>query len=260
MKFRMLGAAAGLAVLPMLAVAQSTPNRTPVIPPIKDSATKDTTATGPITGKTEMTPLDSNRTNAGVNATTNAPTINLTPQTNPTTDSTTNSTGTGANANTTTNSNTNTNINTNTTGMNMGSAPTSNAPVTGMISSSGAAPAAGSAFAMGTHSAARDSLVGPRREPPGNGTTCPWGCPTSKGNAGLTGPQFLALQQELRDRRCGNKHVTGRLDAATRTAIRSCAKKMGVAPTAAAVLVGFDIGFSASDVGISSSGAVKQEE
>ena len=113
---------------------------------------------------------------------------------------------------------------------------------------------------MGTHSAARDSLLGPRPEPRGDGTKCPWGCPTSKGVAGLTGPQFLALQQELRDRKCGSSRVTGRLDAATRMAIRSCAKKMGVANTAAAVLVGFDVGFSAADVGISDTGAAKQEE
>jgi hypothetical protein len=48
--------------------------------------------------------------------------------------------------------------------------------------------------------------------PPSDGTTCPWKCPTSKGAAGLTGVQFLALQQELRDRGCGNAHVTGVLD------------------------------------------------
>jgi hypothetical protein len=74
----------------------------------------------------------------------------------------------------------------------------------------------------------------------------------------LTGPQFLALQQELRDRKCGLSHVTGRLDASTRSAIRSCASKMGVANNAAAVLAGFDIGFSSSD--ISASGNVREEE
>ena len=94
----------------------------------------------------------------------------------------------------------------------------------------------------------KDSTVGPRPEPPGDGTTCPWGCPTSKGVAGLSGPQFLALQQELRDRKCGNVHVTGRLDAATRMAIRSCAKKMGVANNAGAVLVAFGIGYTDADV------------
>lgn len=97
----------------------------------------------------------------------------------------------------------------------------------------------------------KDSTEGPRPEPPGDGTTCPWGCPSSKGTAGLTGPQFLALQQELRDRKCGNNHVTGRLDAATRTAIRNCAKKLGVANNAGAVLVAFGIGYSSSDVNTS---------
>lgn len=94
----------------------------------------------------------------------------------------------------------------------------------------------------------KDSTVGPRPEPPGDGTACPWGCPTSKGVAGLSGAQFLALQQELRDRQCGNNHVTGRLDAATRTAIRNCAKKLGVANNAGAVLVAFGIGYTNADV------------
>jgi hypothetical protein len=97
----------------------------------------------------------------------------------------------------------------------------------------------------------KDSTEGPRPEPPGDGTTCPWGCPTSSGTAGLTGPQFLALQQELRDRKCGNSHVTGRLDAATRIAIRNCAKKLGVANNAGAVLVAFGIGYSSTDVNTS---------
>ena len=42
------------------------------------------------------------------------------------------------------------------------------------------------------------SVNGARPVPPSDGPSCPWGCPTSKGVAGLTGPQFLALQQELR--------------------------------------------------------------
>lgn len=96
--------------------------------------------------------------------------------------------------------------------------------------------------------AAKDSSLEPRAVPPSDGTTCPWGCPTSKGAAGLTGVQFLALQQELRDRSCGKNRVTGRLDAATRTGIRNCATKLGVANNAAAVLVAMDVGYSASDV------------
>jgi hypothetical protein len=74
-------------------------------------------------------------------------------------------------------------------------------------------------------------------------------CPTSKGAAGLTGVQFLALQQELRDRGCGNAHVTGWLDAPTRKAISVCAKRLSVANKAAAVLAAFDIGFAASELG-----------
>ena len=96
--------------------------------------------------------------------------------------------------------------------------------------------------------AAKDSSLEPKPVPPSDGTTCPWGCPTSKGAAGLTGPQFLALQQELRDRKCGTNHVTGRLDAATRIAIRNCAKKLGVANNAGAVLVAMDVGYGPGDI------------
>ena len=102
--------------------------------------------------------------------------------------------------------------------------------------------------------AAKDSSLEPKPVPPSDGTTCPWGCPTSKGAAGLTGPQFLALQQELRDRKCGTNHVTGRLDAATRIAIRNCAKKLGVANNAAAVLVAMNVGYGPSDVSAPSGG------
>lgn len=96
--------------------------------------------------------------------------------------------------------------------------------------------------------AAKDSSLEPKPVPPSDGTTCPWGCPTSGGAAGLTGQQFLALQQELRDRKCGNNHVTGRLDAATRIAIRNCARKYGVANNAGAVLVAMNVGYGPSDV------------
>jgi len=76
---------------------------------------------------------------------------------------------------------------------------------------------------------------------------CPMGCPTSKGAAGLTGVQFLALQQEMRDRGCGNGHVTGRLDAPTRKAIAACAKQLNVANSAEAVLAALNIGFGPGD-------------
>ncbi len=103
-----------------------------------------------------------------------------------------------------------------------------------------------------TAKAAKDSSLEAKPVPPSDGTTCPWGCPTSAGAAGLTGPQFLALQQELRDRKCGLAHVTGRYDAATRNAVRRCAQKMGVANNAGAVLVAMDVGYGSGD--ISSSG------
>lgn len=92
------------------------------------------------------------------------------------------------------------------------------------------------------------SVNGPRPIPPSDGTTCPWKCPTSKGVAGLTGPQFLALQQELRDKGCGEPHVTGVLDGATRRGIAICARKLGVKNNAGAVLVAMNIGYSDADV------------
>ena len=93
-----------------------------------------------------------------------------------------------------------------------------------------------------------ESVNGARPVPPSDGTTCPWGCPTSKGVAGLTGPQFLALQQELRDKGCGTIRITGVLDGPTRRAIGICAKKLGVANNAKAVLVAANIGYSDADV------------
>ena len=103
-----------------------------------------------------------------------------------------------------------------------------------------------------TVSAVKDSTLEPKPVPPSDGTTCPWGCPTSSGAAGLSPAQFLALQQELRDAKCGNNHVTGRLDAATRTAIRNCARKLGVANNAAGVLVAMNIGYGPTDVNVPS--------
>lgn len=76
------------------------------------------------------------------------------------------------------------------------------------------------------------------------GPDCPKGCPTSTGAGGLTPVQFLALQQELRDRGCGNNRVPGVLDAATRAAIRNCAKRLNVEATPAAVLNAMNIGFT----------------
>ena len=103
-----------------------------------------------------------------------------------------------------------------------------------------------------TAKAAKDSSLEAKPVPPSDGTTCPWGCPTSAGAAGLTGPQFLALQQELRDRKCGLAHVTGRYDAATRNAVRRCAQKLGVANNAGAVLVAMDVGYGSGDISAAS--------
>jgi len=99
-----------------------------------------------------------------------------------------------------------------------------------------------------TVQAIKDSTLEAKPVPPTDGTTCPWGCPTSGGAAGLSGAQFLALQQELRDAKCGNRHVTGRLDAATRTAIRTCAQRLGVANNARAVLIAMNIGYGETDI------------
>ena len=96
--------------------------------------------------------------------------------------------------------------------------------------------------------AAKDSSLEAKPVPPSDGTTCPWGCPTSSGAAGLTGPQFLALQQELRDRLCGLTNVSGRYDAATRAAVRRCAAKLGVANNPGAVLVAMDVGYGSADI------------
>lgn len=104
-----------------------------------------------------------------------------------------------------------------------------------------------------TMKAKKDSSLEAKPVPPSDGTTCPWGCPTSAGAAGLTGAQFLALQQELRDRLCGLRHVTGRYDAATRRAVRVCAQKLGVANNPGAVLVAMDVGYGPGDISSSSS-------
>ena len=249
MKLRILGAAAGFALMPAILSAQTPPNPpTNPTPQVKDSILKDSTTmktkttimtdtaatTNPVVPTT--TPLTPTPTPTPVETapvpTTPTPTLTPTPTPTPTPVEPTPT-------------------------MTMSPTVTASPTTTAGVSSTSSAVASGSAFAMGTHNPARDSLIGPKPVPPSDGTSCPWGCPTSKGTAGLTGPQFLALQQELRDRKCGTNHVTGRLDAATRIAIRNCAKKMGVANTAAAVLVGFDIGFGPSDV---SGGEVKQEE
>lgn len=80
------------------------------------------------------------------------------------------------------------------------------------------------------------------------GPECARGCPTSRGALGLTGVQFLALQQQLRDEGCGVKMITGVADAATRRAVRTCSKKYGTSGSAAALLAAMNVGYGASDM------------
>lgn len=99
-----------------------------------------------------------------------------------------------------------------------------------------------------TTTMAPPTTTGPAGPQTPTGKECPLGCPTSRGALGLTGVQFLALQQELRDRGCGNVRVTGRADAATRRGIRLCAGKLNVANNARAVLIAMNIGFGETDI------------
>ena len=65
---------------------------------------------------------------------------------------------------------------------------------------------------------------------------------------GLSRVQLLALQQQLRDDGCGMRHVTGRMDATTRRAVRQCASKYNVSnPTPASLLSAMNIGFGPND-------------
>lgn len=66
--------------------------------------------------------------------------------------------------------------------------------------------------------------------------------------AGLGRVEFLALQQQLRDDGCGVRHVTGRMDANTRTAIRRCMTKYNVTTrNVRALLDSMHIGFGPTD-------------
>jgi len=64
---------------------------------------------------------------------------------------------------------------------------------------------------------------------------------------GLTKTQLLALQQQMRDEGCGNRHAAGIWDAETRQAIRNCARKYNTRADAKALLAAMNIGFSAGD-------------
>lgn len=64
---------------------------------------------------------------------------------------------------------------------------------------------------------------------------------------GLTKVELLALQQEMRDQGCGNQHAAGEWDAATKKAIRTCAKKYNSSTNAKELLAAMNIGFSSGD-------------
>lgn len=67
-----------------------------------------------------------------------------------------------------------------------------------------------------------------------------------RANDGLSKIELLALQQEMRDRGCGNKHAPGVMNAETRRAIRVCSQRQGVSG-ARALLASFNNGFAAGD-------------
>jgi len=69
----------------------------------------------------------------------------------------------------------------------------------------------------------------------------------AQGQLGLSRVEFFALQQEMRDRGCGNQTAGGALNAETQRALRVCAERLGVAATGTAVLHAMNIGFSPND-------------
>ncbi len=60
---------------------------------------------------------------------------------------------------------------------------------------------------------------------------------------GLTRVEILGLQQQLRDDGCGVTHVTGRMDAMTRGAVKKCESKYSGATDARSMLAAMHIGF-----------------
>lgn len=69
----------------------------------------------------------------------------------------------------------------------------------------------------------------------------------SRAGEGLSRIELLALQQEMRDRGCGNKRAPGVMNAETRRAIRTCSQRMGVTGGARALLAAFNNGFAGND-------------
>ena len=64
----------------------------------------------------------------------------------------------------------------------------------------------------------------------------------------LSKVELLALQQEMRDRGCGNRHAPGVVTAETRRALRNCMRQHNVT-TARDLLVNFNIGFGPDEPG-----------
>lgn len=62
----------------------------------------------------------------------------------------------------------------------------------------------------------------------------------------LSRVELLALQQEMRDRGCGNKRAPGVMNSETRRAIRTCSQRMNV-NGARALLGAFNNGFAGRD-------------
>ena len=60
---------------------------------------------------------------------------------------------------------------------------------------------------------------------------------------GLTRVELLGLQQQLRDDGCGVTHITGRMDAMTRSAVKKCESKYSGATDAKSMLGAMHIGF-----------------
>ena len=60
---------------------------------------------------------------------------------------------------------------------------------------------------------------------------------------GLTRVELLGLQQQLRDDGCGVTHVTGKMDAMTRAAVKKCQSKYSGATDARSMLAAMHIGF-----------------
>lgn len=69
-------------------------------------------------------------------------------------------------------------------------------------------------------------------------------CTAAPGFAqGLSRVEVMGLQQQLRDDGCGVKHVTGRIDATTRSAVRKCQSKYPDGGDPASMLAAMNIGF-----------------